>query len=116
MSGETDRLPQLERELDALLASAERNAPRGRDLFFDTMDDTQRLAAEAIVMRLADLASRLPAPFTDRYLQVPWVRITGMRNRLAYDCRRTDARLIWAVIAVELPRIRSILAGGSPAT
>jgi len=61
VSGETDRLPQLERELDALFASAERIAARGSDLFFDQLDDTQRLAAEAIVVRLADLASQLPA-------------------------------------------------------
>ncbi len=89
MSGETDQLPQLERELDALLASAERIAARGKDLFFDPVDDTQRLAAEAMVVRLADLVFRLPAEFTERFSQVPWVRITGMRNRLAHDYRRT---------------------------
>jgi uncharacterized protein with HEPN domain len=112
MSGEVDRLPQLKRELDALLASAERISARGRDLFFDSVDDTQRLAAEALVVRLADLVSRLPVGFTEGFSQVPWVRITGMRNRLAHDYRRTDARLVWAVIAVELPRIRTILDGG----
>ncbi len=113
MSGETDRLPALERELDALLASAARIARRGRDRFFDTADDTQRLAAEAIVVRLADLVSRLPAEFTAGFPQIPWVRITGMRNRLAHDYRRTDARLVWTVIAAELPRIRAALDGSS---
>jgi uncharacterized protein with HEPN domain len=114
VSRETDRFPKLERELDALLASAERIATRGRDLFFDPVDDTQRLAAEAIVVRLADLVSRLPAEFTGRFSQIPWVCITGMRNRLAHDYHRTDARLVWAVIVVELPRIRTILDGDSP--
>ena len=68
--------------------------------------DRERLL-ELGLLRLLEVlgegATRLPDELRQRHPEVPWARITGLRNRLihAYDYINLD--IIWAIVTTDLP-------------
>ena len=41
---------------------------------------------------------------------IPWRKIAAMRDRLAHRYWETEARLLWAVVEVELPKLSAAVA------
>ena len=79
---------------------------RGRERFFDEEDETNFLAAQAIIINFDDAASgRIPDSVKARFPRVPWGGISGMRNLLAHDHRAAQKHLVWKVATNELPRL-----------
>ena len=52
---------------------------------------------------IGEIVSRLPGEFTEKYPDIPWPRIRGMRNRLVHDYLGIDLELVWAVTHSDLP-------------
>lgn len=73
-----------------------------------TRDDLDReRLLELGLLRLLEVigegATRLPDELRQRHPEVPWARITGLRNRLihAYDYINLD--IIWEIVTADLP-------------
>lgn len=58
---------------------------------------------------IGEAVSKLPEDVKEAELQIPWVSIKGMRNRLIHDYIGTDLLLVWNVIKNELPAFQNDL-------
>ena len=96
-------------DMAALFESAARITSRGLTVFADPVDDTFRLAAEAILIRLAEMSARLPATFQSTHPGAPWDALRAVRNRIAHDYRSVDGAIIWEVLENRLPDFRRTL-------
>jgi uncharacterized protein with HEPN domain len=101
-----ERTTDLLADMAALFDSAARITIRGRAAFDDPVDDTARLAAEAILIRLAEMSTRLPEAFRSHHSEAPWDALRAVRNRISHDYRSVDGAIIWEVLAKGLPDFR----------
>ena len=58
---------------------------------------------------IGEAVSRLPEGIKNKYVNVPWPLIKGMRNRLIHEYFGTDLSLVWNVIKNELPALKTEL-------
>ena len=72
---------------------------------------------QAVVMNLiiiGEAASKLMdvhAEFTQRYPQVPWRSMRGMRNRIAHGYFDIDLNVVWNTVQEDLPALLNALSG-----
>lgn len=95
-----------ERLLDILEAieRIEKYTIRGRDAF-----EQDELIQTWIVHHLqiiGEAANALPDNFRDKYPDIPWSKIIGMRNILVHNYFGIDVDVVWAVIINELPDLK----------
>lgn len=82
------------------------------DDFFDSIQ-TQ----DSVIRRLeiiGEAVKNLPDDFKESHPEIPWQKITGMRDNLIHEYFGVDADLVWNTIKQDLPefkiRIEQILA------
>jgi len=67
---------------------------------------TDRMLSLAIVRCIeivGEAASNVSAEGQDRYPQIPWRDIVGMRNRVVHAYFDVDLKLVWDTITEDLP-------------
>jgi uncharacterized protein with HEPN domain len=68
--------------------------------------------ADAVVRNLeiiGEAAGRLPKDFTDRYSEIEWVKIIGLRNRIVHEYFGVDLQIIWQILKKDLPAFKASL-------
>ena len=58
---------------------------------------------------LGEAARQIPDAFAARHTQVPWRKITGLRNRIVHDYFGLDLEIIWQIVQNDLPALRAML-------
>lgn len=58
---------------------------------------------------IGEATSRLPSEFRDRHPEVPWRRVIGLRNRVVHEYFDVDLELVWQIVHIELPELRTLL-------
>lgn len=61
------------------------------------------------LLHLGEAANRLvveSADIPDRYPQLPWTQMRGMRNRLAHGYFEINVEVVWATLTQALPELR----------
>ena len=67
---------------------------------------------DAVVRNLeiiGEAARQVPGDFAAAHPQVPWARIAGLRNRIVHDYFGLDLEIIWQILQVDLPQLKSQL-------
>ena len=70
------------------------------------------LASRAVVRSLevvGEACRRLPREFREKYPQVPWADIAGMRDRLIHDYTGINYRIVWDTVKQKLPGLEAEL-------
>jgi uncharacterized protein with HEPN domain len=76
------------------------------DLESDTMF---QLALTRLVEIIGEAASRVSMPARERYGEIPWPDIVGMRNRLVHGYDVVDLNLLWNTVATDMPPLIAAL-------
>lgn len=71
-----------------------------------------RLAAalERKLECLGEAVKRLPAELRDRYLEVPWRKVTGMRDYLCHGYDTIEHQVLFDAVQVHLPLLLTTVA------
>lgn len=64
-----------------------------------------RLAGEAIIGRLGDIATKLPDEVTKATPEVPWREVKGMRIIAAHAYHRIGYEVVWVTLRDDVPRM-----------
>ena len=64
-----------------------------------------RLAGEAVIGRLGDVASKLPDEVIKATPEIPWREVKGMRIIAAHAYHRIDYEEVWVTLRGDVPRM-----------
>jgi uncharacterized protein with HEPN domain len=92
---------------DILLAADVAGAivDHGRDRFAN--DLVLQFGAEAVIGRIGDAASKLPAEVVDGIPGIPWKEIIGFRILVDHVYHRLDYDRVWNTLVDDIPRLRA---------
>jgi uncharacterized protein with HEPN domain len=105
----------LTREVDDLLADLAEAVDAAAELVGlgkDRWDGERplRLAGEAIIGRLGDVAAKLPDEVIKATPDIPWREVKGMRIIAAHAYHRIDYELVWVTLRDDVPRMAEAIA------
>ncbi|HEY7220389.1 MAG TPA: HepT-like ribonuclease domain-containing protein [Candidatus Binatia bacterium] len=58
---------------------------------------------------VGEAASRVPKQERDRYSDIPWSEIVGLRNRLIHGYDEVDFDILWQIVTQDLPPLVTAL-------
>jgi uncharacterized protein with HEPN domain len=68
-----------------------------------------RLAGEAVIGRLGDIATKLPDEVIKGTPEVPWREVKGMRVIAAHAYHRIDYAEVWVTLRDDVPRMHQAI-------
>ena len=95
--------------IDSFMARAARLVARGRDWYDSDTDDIPRLACEALIIKVGDAATRIPAVLQDQHPEIPWTLMSDMRNQLTHAYDTTDYEIVWDTLQHDFPNVHCSL-------
>lgn len=66
------------------------------------------LVQDALIRNFAvigEAARHIPEEVRDRYPEVPWIRMSAMRNLVVHEYFGVDLRIIWDTVHEDLPNL-----------
>ena len=85
------------------------NACHGRRRDEMETDPVLAAALERFIEVIGEAASKVSAASRERLMEVPWVEIIGMRNRLVHGYASVDHDVVWTVVTRDLPALVAAL-------
>lgn len=67
------------------------------------------LAAVACVFILGEASNHIPESVKQKYTEIPWDQIRGMRNRVVHEYFEVDEDIVWATCKSDFVRLRPLL-------
>ena len=59
------------------------------------------------VTQIGELVKRLPIEFKQKYLEIPWKNIAGMRDIIVHNYETIDKVILWNVADKEIDKIKN---------
>lgn len=102
MSRRDDRI-SLADMLDHAVEAVHLVENKDKDAF--SKDRVLQLALTHLVEIIGEAANRISTNTQEKYPQIPWLQIIGMRNRLAHGYDVIDYDLLWDTVTNDLPSL-----------
>ena len=103
MRDDGERLQDIREAIESI----EKYAARGRKAF-----ETDELIQTWMVHHLqilGEAASRLGDEVKEKHPDVPWKKITGMRNVLVHGYFDIDPDIVWTAVTTDVPELKAAL-------
>lgn len=55
---------------------------------------------------IGEATKRLPISLREKYPDIPWRGMAGLRDRIVHEYDTVDMEILWAVVRDEIPRLR----------
>ena len=76
----------------------------------DFLDDKKTITACAFtVSQIGEIVKEIENETMEKYPNIPWNSIKGMRNRIVHDYENVDLSVLWATIKESLPELKEKL-------
>lgn len=76
----------------------------------DFLDDKKTITACAFtVSQIGELSKEVTEEAQNKYTEIPWKSIKGMRNRIVHDYENVDLSVLWGTIKNSLPELKDKL-------
>ena len=76
----------------------------------DFFDDKKTITACAFsVSQIGELVKEIDIETIEKYTNIPWNSIKGMRNRIVHDYENIDLAVLWGTIKESLPVLKNDL-------
>lgn len=76
----------------------------------DFLDDKKTITACAFtVSQIGELVKEITDETMEKYINIPWKSIRGMRNRIIHDYENVDLSVLWGTIKESLPQLKNDL-------
>ncbi len=92
---------RLRHMLDAAHEAAE--LVRGRSRRELDSDRTVNLALVRLMEIVGEAAGRVPQEEQERFADIPWPQIVGLRNRLIHGYDDIDLDILWEIVTRDIP-------------
>ena len=79
-----------------------------KNLSFDAFSDDQK-SVDAVVRNLeiiGEATSRLPDEFKEKYSEIEWYKVVGLRHRIVHEYFGIDLEIIWQILHKDLPELK----------
>jgi uncharacterized protein with HEPN domain len=81
------------------------------DIDFDTFSNDKK-TINAVIRSLevmGEAATKIPSDIRDKYPDIPWRRMAGMRNKLIHEYFGVDLEIVWTVCTEEIPPLKPFI-------
>ena len=98
--------------LEDILEALEKTQRYVKGLTYDTFVKND-MAVDAVIRNLeiiGEAAKHLPQDIKDKYPDIPWKRMIGLRNIAVHEYFGVDLSIIWEVITKNLPETKARIA------
>ena len=78
------------------------------NLSFDAFSKDQK-SVDAVVRNLeiiGEAASRLPDELKEKYSEIEWYKVVGLRHRIVHEYFGIDLEIIWQILQKDLPELK----------
>lgn len=76
----------------------------------DFLDDKKTITACAFtVSQIGELSKEITEESQEKYSDIPWKSMKGMRNRIVHDYENVDLSVLWATVKNSLPELKDRL-------
>lgn len=101
----TEYLRHIGAELDFIS-----RACTGRTIHDFRGDEILQRAVVRSLEIVGEATKKLPDELRQRYPQIEWRSIAGMRDRLIHDYFEVDLTIVWDVASTRVPELRTLIA------
>jgi len=98
--------------LQDMVEAADKAAHFVKDVDFEAFckNEEKVFAVIRALEIIGEAARNIPKSIRDRYVEVPWDDIIGMRNKVIHGYFGVDLEVIWKTIDQDLPPLQNTLA------
>ncbi|MHC4154005.1 MAG: HepT-like ribonuclease domain-containing protein [Planctomycetota bacterium] len=94
--------------LNDIRQAADRIEQYIKNLSLDGFSDDQK-SVDAVVRNLeimGEAAKRLPQEFKEKYSEIEWHKVVGLRHRIVHEYFGIDLEIIWQILCKDLPELK----------
>ena len=55
---------------------------------------------------MGEAVKKIPSEIRDKYPEIPWKYVAGMRDKLIHEYHGVDLEIVWEVIEKEIPSLK----------
>lgn len=79
---------------------------------FDFYHAQSQLVYNAVLMQtqlVGEMTVKISNPLKGKYTQISWASIRNVRNRITHDYLGINRAIVWEILTIELPKLKSNL-------
>ena len=82
-----------------------------RDMTFDEFKSDKKtvLSVTKCIEVVGEATKHIPDQIRERYPEIPWRDMAGIRDRLVHGYFKVDLSIVWTTVTIEFPELRSML-------